>query len=68
MPDFVALFVAAGIVFAFGFSLGRSSAQEPSEEAMFNRLVRIRTNRKIRSTTKADLESDIDEAADALAR
>lgn len=61
------------IVIGFGaclfcFNLGRMTKAEPSEEVMFDRLVRLRSARKIEGLTREELENQIEKTAEAQAR
>lgn len=58
------LFMA--IAFVAGYGAGCAIEREPSEEEMMRRLVNMRVARKLHAVTKADIDREIDVAAERI--
>ena len=61
MPFVLPLLIAVAI---FAFYCGRQVTKFPSEEAMFERLVRLRADRKIEASTRKTVDDQIEAAAE----
>ena len=67
MELFLAILFVTMLVAPVAYNVGAWTKENPSEDEMIKRLVKMRAERRMRAATEAGLERELDDAAQILA-